>query len=116
MLLLMAARKRRTRLRNATPKRIHEQAARQAPNAEHPISNLQGKRRRHSIVAFEMVRLDRAAAEPLHQQLYRQIRDEVASETFNNNSSRVPSSRALAADFGVSRFTVNLALTRLHAE
>ena len=32
------------------------------------------KRRRHSIVAFEMVRLDRAAAEPLHQQLYRQIR------------------------------------------
>ncbi len=30
----------------------------------------QKKRRRHSILAFEMVRLDRAAAEPLHQQLY----------------------------------------------
>src|SRR5437868_12589959 len=74
------------------------------------------KRRRHSIVAFEMVRLDRAAAEPLHQQLYRQIRDELASGSFNNNSLRVPSSRALAADFGVSRFTVNLALSRLHAE
>src|SRR5262245_42981625 len=74
------------------------------------------KRRRHSIVAFEMVRLDRAAAEPLHQQLYRQIRDELASGTFNHNSSRVPSSRALAVDFGVSRFTVNLALSRLHAE
>ena len=47
-----------------------------------------------------MVRLDRAAAEPLHQQLYRQIRDELASGSFNNNSSRLPSSRALAADFG----------------
>jgi GntR family transcriptional regulator/MocR family aminotransferase len=98
MLLLMIGRKRRT------------------PNAEHPTPNLDGKRRRHSLVAFEMVRLDRAAAEPLHQQLYRQIRDELASGSFNNNSSRLPSSRALAADFGVSRFTVNLALSRLHAE
>jgi GntR family transcriptional regulator/MocR family aminotransferase len=108
MLLLMAGKKRRTRLRNAR--------AWQSQNAEHPASNLNAKRRRRSIVAFEMVRLDRAAAEPLHQQLYRQIRDELASGTFNNNSSRVPSSRALAADFGVSRFTVNLALSRLHSE
>src|SRR5258705_11738296 len=98
MLLLMIGRKRRT------------------PNAEYPTPNPHGKRRRHSIVAFEMVRLDRAATEPLHQQLYRQIRDELALGNFNNNSSRVPSSRALAADFGVSRFTVNLALSRLHAE
>ena len=98
MLLLMIGKKRRT------------------PDAEPPTPNLDGKRRRHSIVAFEMVRLDRAAAEPLHQQLYRQIRDELASGSFNNNSLRVPSSRALAADFGVSRFTVNLALSRLHAE
>src|SRR5437773_4360043 len=98
MLLLMIGRKRRT------------------PNAEHPTPNLDEKRRRHSIVAFEMLRLDRAAAEPLHQQLYRQIRDELASGSFNNNSSRLPSSRALATDFGVSRFTVNLALSRLHAE
>lgn len=74
------------------------------------------KRRRHSILAFEMVRLDRASAEPLHQQLYRQIRDELVSGTFNNNSSRLPSSRALAADLGISRFTVNLAVSRLHAE
>src|SRR5437764_13925444 len=86
------------------------------PNTEDPTPNLHGKRRRHSIVSFEMVRLDRAAAEPLHQQLYRQIRDELASGSFNNNSSRVPSSRALAADFGVSRFTLNLALSRLRAD
>jgi GntR family transcriptional regulator / MocR family aminotransferase len=86
------------------------------PNAEWPALNLHAKRRRHSILAFEMVRLDRAAAEPLHQQLYRQIRNELTSGTFNHNSSRVPSSRALAADLGISRFTVNLALSRLHAE
>src|SRR5438046_4918472 len=98
MLLLMIGRKRRT------------------PNAGHPTPNLHEKRRRHSIVAFEMVRLDRAAAEPLHQQLYRQIRDELASGSFNNNSSRLPSSRVLATDLRVSRFTVNLALSRLQAE
>ena len=74
------------------------------------------KRRRHSIMAFEMVRLDRAAAEPLHQQLYRQIRDELVSGSFNHNSSRLPSSRSLAADLGISRLTVNLALSKLAAE
>ena len=67
-------------------------------------------------MAFEMVRLNRAAAEPLHQQLYQQIRDELISGSFNNNSSRLPSSRALASDLGISRFTVNLAFSRLHAE
>src|SRR5690349_19297389 len=98
MLLFMSGRKQRT------------------SNAEHITQTPQRKRRRHSLVAFEMVRLDRGVAEPLHQQLYRQIRDELASGSFNNNSSRLPSSRALATDFGVSRFTVNLALSRLHAE
>src|ERR1041385_3394818 len=74
------------------------------------------QRRRHSIVAFEMIRLDRTAKEPLHEQLYRQIRDELISATFNNNSSRLPSSRELAAGLGVSRFTVNVAFSRLHSE
>jgi GntR family transcriptional regulator/MocR family aminotransferase len=74
------------------------------------------RRRRHSIMAFEMVRLDRAADEPLHEQLYRQVRDELVSASFNNNSSRLPSSRDLAVDLGVSRFTVNVAFSRLHAE
>ena len=67
-------------------------------------------------MAFEMVRLDRTADEPLHQQLYRQIRDELISGTFNNNLSRLPSSRALAADLKISRFTVNLAFSSLYAE
>ena len=73
-------------------------------------------RRRHSIMAFEMVRLNRTADEPLHEQLYRQIRDELVSASFNNNSSRLPSSRELAADLGISRFTVNVAFSRLHSE
>src|SRR2546430_13310929 len=67
-------------------------------------------------MAFEMIRLDRASDEPLHEQLYRQIRDELVSATFNNNSSRLPSSRELAADLRASRFTVNVAFSRLHSE
>jgi GntR family transcriptional regulator / MocR family aminotransferase len=74
------------------------------------------KRRRRSIIAFEMIRLDRAAREPLHQQLYRQIRDELISGSFNGSANRLPSSRALAVDLGISRLTVNLALARLHSE
>jgi len=66
------------------------------------------------MVAFEMVRLDRASSEPIHQQLYRQIRDELVSGSFSQNSSRLPSSRALALDLGISRLTVNLAFAKLH--
>src|SRR5438477_9060984 len=74
------------------------------------------KRRRRSIIAFEMIRLDRTSTEPLHQQLYRQIRDELRSGSFSDGSSRLPSSRALAVDLGISRLTVNLAFEKLHAE
>ncbi len=74
------------------------------------------KRRRRSIIAFEMIRLDRASTEPLHQQLYRQIRDELKSGTFTDRAARLPSSRALAVDLGVSRLTVDLAFSKLHAE
>ena len=78
--------------------------------------SLREKRRRRSIIAFEMIRLDRASAEPLHQQLYRQIRDELRSGSFIDGASRLPSSRALASDLGISRLTVNLAFSKLHAE
>jgi GntR family transcriptional regulator / MocR family aminotransferase len=63
-----------------------------------------------------MVQLDRTAAEPLHQQLYRQIRDELSSGNFGSGSARLPSSRALATDLGISRLTVALAFSKLHAE
>src|SRR5262249_30152642 len=74
------------------------------------------KRRRRAIIAFELIRLDRTATEPLHEQLYRQIRDELKSGAFTDGSSRLPSSRALAVDLGVSRLTVDLAFSKLHAE
>src|ERR1044072_1914416 len=74
------------------------------------------KRRRRSIIAFEMIRLDRTSTEPLHEQLYRQIRDELKSGRFSEGSSRLPSSRTLATDRGISRSTVRLALSKLHAE
>jgi GntR family transcriptional regulator/MocR family aminotransferase len=74
------------------------------------------KRRRRSIIAFELIRLDRGAAEPLHEQLYRQIRDELKLGSFTDTASRLPSSRALAADLRISRLTVRLALSKLHAE
>ena len=74
------------------------------------------KRRRHSVIGFDMIRLDRTAAEPLHEQLYRQIRDELRSGSFNESASRLPSSRSLAADLGISRLTVNLAFSKLYAE
>ncbi len=78
--------------------------------------SLRKKRRRRLIIAFELIRLDRSAAEPLHLQLYRQIRDELKSGAFADGASRLPSSRALAADLGISRLTVNLAFSKLHAE
>jgi GntR family transcriptional regulator / MocR family aminotransferase len=78
--------------------------------------SLNKKRRRHLIIAFEMIQLDRSSTEPLHQQLYRQIRDELASGTFSNNSSRLPSTRALATELGIARLTVKAAFSKLHAE
>jgi GntR family transcriptional regulator / MocR family aminotransferase len=74
------------------------------------------KRRRHSIIAFDMIRLDRTSKEPLHEQLYRQIRDELKSGRFSDGSSRLPSSRTLATDRGISRSTARLALSKLHGE
>jgi GntR family transcriptional regulator/MocR family aminotransferase len=63
-----------------------------------------------------MIRLDRTAAEPLHEQLYRQIRDQLRSGSFTDGASRLPSSRALAVDLGISRLTVNLAFSKLYGE
>jgi DNA-binding transcriptional regulator YhcF (GntR family) len=74
------------------------------------------RRRRHMIMAFEMVRLDRNSAEPLYQQLYRQICEELESGNFDPAASRLPSSRALAESLGISRLTVNLAFSKLLAE
>src|SRR5215469_14486354 len=74
------------------------------------------KKRRRSIIAFEMIQLDRTASEPLHEQLYRQIRDELSSGNFADGAYRLPSSRTLAVDLGISRLTVSLAFSKLYEE
>jgi GntR family transcriptional regulator / MocR family aminotransferase len=79
-------------------------------------SSVPKQRRRRLVMSFEMVRLDRASSEPLHQQLYRQIREELESGSFDSSASRVPSSRVLAATLGISRPTVNQAFSKLLAE
>ena len=80
------------------------------------VTSVPKQRRRRLVMSFEMVRLDRASSEPLYQQLYRQIREELESGSFDSSASRVPSSRALAATLGISRPTVNQAFSRLLAE
>ncbi len=61
------------------------------------------------------VTLDRSAREPLHRQIYGAVRDAVVAGRLRPHD-RVPSTRALAADLGVSRNTVLLAVTQLAAE
>ena len=80
------------------------------------VSEVPKHRRRRLVMSFEMVRLDRASSEPLYQQLYRQIREELESGSFDSTASRVPSSRVLAATLGVSRPTVNQAFSKLLEE
>jgi GntR family transcriptional regulator/MocR family aminotransferase len=67
-------------------------------------------------MSFEMVRLDRASSEPLYQQLYRQIREELESGSFDSSASRVPSSRVVATTLRISRPTVNQAFSKLLEE
>ena len=80
------------------------------------VSSIAKQRRRRLVMSFEMVRLDRASSEPLYQQLYRQIREELESGSFDSSASRVPSSRVLAATLGISRPTVNEAFSKLLEE
>jgi hypothetical protein len=47
-------------------------------------SSVPKHRRRRLVMSFEMVRLDRASSEPLYQQLYRQIREELESGSFDS--------------------------------
>src|SRR5947209_6113443 len=103
----MIKRKRRT------VRTLPTKSANRVEKVEGPAPN---RRRRHSMMAFEMIRLDRTAREPLHQQLYRQIRDELVSTNGNDGAARLPSSRSLAGDLGISRLTVNLAFSKLTTE
>ncbi|HEX7837503.1 MAG TPA: winged helix-turn-helix domain-containing protein, partial [Kofleriaceae bacterium] len=58
--------------------------------------------------------LDRARG-PLHEQIFEDIRRAIAAGALRP-STRIASSRALAADLAVSRTTAQLALDKLAAE
>lgn len=59
--------------------------------------------------------LDRALPEPLHRQLYAGVREAILSG-YLAAGARLPSTRMLAAELGVSRNTVTEAFTQLFAE
>ena len=59
--------------------------------------------------------LDRAAAQPLHQQLYAQLRTQILTGSMPSGT-RLPSTRTLVTELGVSRITVVSAFEQLTAE
>lgn len=71
--------------------------------------------RRSSGAILTGIRLDRSSHISLAQQLEDWLRDAILSGTLPGGS-RLPSSRMLAADLGISRPTTVLALERLEAE
>ncbi len=66
-------------------------------------------------VSALLITLDSRAAEPLHRQLFRGIREAILSSRLPAGV-RVPSTRRLAQDLGISRSTVLVAFDQLVAE
>lgn len=71
--------------------------------------------RRSRSSTFQPVSIDTHAGEPLHRQLYDELRGSILSGRLPPGS-RLPASRELAALSGVSRNTVMLAFEQLRAE
>ena len=67
------------------------------------------------MVPFTSLHLDARRSAPLHRQLYAEIRGAVLSGRLAAGA-RLPSTRSLAADLGVSRNTVAAAFDQLMAE
>jgi len=59
--------------------------------------------------------LDRDAAVPLHRQVYEGVRRAILSRHFSPGQ-RLPSTRTVASDLGISRYTVGEAFLQLLAE
>ena len=70
--------------------------------------------RRAAIEAAVTVALDRGSRVPLHRQLYEGLREAVLAGRLRAGT-RLPSTRALAAELGVSRNTVMGAFLQLLA-
>src|SRR5215813_4503275 len=62
-----------------------------------------------------IIRIDRRAAEPLHRQIYSAFRNAIVERTLRPND-RVPSTRTLALELGISRMPVLNAYAQLLAE
>ena len=62
-----------------------------------------------------MIPLDSRQKVPLYQQIYRHIREEIGEGRIAPGE-KLPSTRLLAANLGVSRSTVDLAYEQLYAE
>jgi len=71
--------------------------------------------KRKSGAVLTGVQLDRTAEEPLHRQLYREVRNALLAGGLPAGA-RLPSSRTLAAELGVSRATAVEAFEQLLAE
>ncbi len=74
-----------------------------------------GRRARPVLASLGPILLDRAGAEPLHRQLYRALRQAVVDGRLRPGE-RLPPSRALATEWGLSRNTVVTAYDTLLAE
>ena len=61
------------------------------------------------------ITVDKSSPTPLYEQLYTQIRDAIDSGRLKSGT-RLPSTRSLAAAFGISRNTVNNAVDQLRSE
>lgn len=99
-------------MRKSTNFQINVQSSSGEP---HRAPNPAGSRVRRADAAALALSVDVRAAEPLHVQLGRQLRAMILSGRIARGA-RLPSSRALALDLGVSRSTVVLALEQLASE
>jgi GntR family transcriptional regulator/MocR family aminotransferase len=66
-------------------------------------------------VPLDALVLDRAAAEPLHRQLYKALRALIQDDILRAGSE-LPSTRVLASDLGIARNTIIMAYDQLLAE
>ena len=68
-----------------------------------------------NFLPFDSLHIDRRVATPLQQQLYGQLR-QMIEERMLSGGSRLPSSRSLATELGLSRNTVTAAYEQLATE
>lgn len=82
---------------------------------DEPAPDARAARRRVPSAPNLLVTLDATRAEPLHHQVYADIRDAILSGRIAPRS-QLPSTRLLASELHISRTTVSLAFDQLRAE